>query len=213
MSFLLAFIFVSSNVNAQGRLYARTNLQLATDAEVFWAGPQVGVGLGVKWPSGLGLVSEYYGFRDKVDKSGYGWFQKGYFRQKTLAVMGSYSFGKSKEKGFYLMAGMAFQSRRSEFENEFGLCPYNMDYFTPAFEFGRRWPVSKNGYGIAASIKFTGPISYDSEPHIELIDIPESNEQYPYYVGNSSTLEILTQLSIGVVVDRIFPSKKGDKAK
>lgn len=210
---LLFFILSTSKGLAQGSLYARTNLQLAMDAEGYWVGPQAGVGVGIKWPGGLGIVSEYYGFRDKVDVIEYGWFEKGYFRQKTLALMGSYSFGKSKDKGLYLMAGLAYQSRKSEFETPSGDCPYNMEFFTPAFEFGRRWPVSKNGYGISASIKFTGPFTYDSEPHIAYFDLPESNTPYPSYVGESSTLEILTQLSIGIVVDRVFPVKIGKKGR
>lgn len=42
--------------------------------------------------------------------------------------------------------------------------------------------------------------------------VPESNTQYPYFVGGSNTLEILTQLSIGIVVDRVFPVKSGKRA-
>jgi hypothetical protein len=201
----------TSKALAQGSIYARTQLQLAMDAEAFWVGPQAGVGVGIKWPGGLGIVSEYYGFRDKVNVNEYGWYQKVFFKQKTLALMGSYAFGKSKDKGLYLMAGLAYQIRRSEVETLSGNCPYNMDFFTPAFEFGRRWPVAKNGYGISASIKFTGPITYDNPPHIEYFDLPESNTQYPSYVGGSNTLEILTQLSIGIVVDRVFPVKIGKK--
>jgi hypothetical protein len=93
-------------------------------------------------------------------------------------------------------------------ETEYGDCPGNRNYFTPAFEFGHRWTVSKSGYGIAASMKFTGPISYNNEPHIAYFDLPESNTQYPYLAEGSSTTEILTQLSIGIVVDRVFPLKK-----
>jgi hypothetical protein len=207
---LLLLILSTSKVPAQGSLYARTNLQLAIDAEGYWVGPQAGLGVGIKWPRGWGIVSEYYGFKDKVDIMEYGWFEKGFFNQQTLALMGSYSFGKKnqKDKGFYLMGGLAYQIRKSEFKTPAGDCPDNMEFFTPAFEFGRRWPVSKSGYGIAASLKFTGPITYNQEPHIEYIDLPESGSQYPYYVGESSTLEILTQLSIGIVVDRVFPLKK-----
>jgi|688.fasta_scaffold670864_2 hypothetical protein len=213
---LLVLLFPFSKALAQGSLYARTNLQLATNASAYWVGPQAGVGIGIQWPSGFGIITEYYSFRDKVDESGYEWYdnrwftwhEKGSIRQKTLTFMGSYTFGKSKERGMYAMAGIAYQARNVELETEYGDCPGNRNYFTPAFEFGHRWPVSKSGYGIAASMKFTGPISYNSEPHIEYIDLPESGSQYPSYVGESSTLEILTQLSIGIVVDRVFPLKK-----
>jgi hypothetical protein len=215
MKILIPFIILASfygiKLNAQAGLVVRSQLQLAIDAEAYWVGPQAGVGAGLQWPSGWGVMSEYYGFKDKVNLVDGNWYEKGFFRQQTIALMGSYNFGKSKNRGFYVMGGLAYQSRKSDFENPFGPCPVNMDYFLPAFEFGRRWPVSNKGYGIAASIKFTGPITYNSEPHIELLEIPESNVQYPYYVGESSTLEILTQLSIGIVVDRVFPKNAAKK--
>ncbi len=207
---VMVMIFPFSKGLGQGKLYARTNLQLAMDAEGYWVGPQAGLGVGVKLPGGWGIVSEYYGFRDKVDVVGYGWYENGYFRQKTLALMGSYSFGKKnqKDKGFYLMAGVGYQIRKSEFKTESGNEDNHMNFFVPAFEFGRRWPVSKTGYGLAASIKFTGPFSYDHAPTIEYIDNPEAGTQYPSYVGGYNCLEVLTQLSIGIVVDRIFPLKE-----
>lgn len=206
--FMVIFFLTWGRANAQGVFYARTHLQAAIDAEAYWFGPQAGLGLGVYWPSGFGIIAEYYAFSDKVNKIEDNWMEKGAFKQQTLTLMGGFYTGKSKGRGLYIMTGLAYQERLSHFENPLDAFEDNREHITAAFELGYRWSLSKSGYGISASLKCTGPITYDRQHHTEVIVDPVTNQPSWYYYGSSHTTEILTQLSAGIVLDRIFLKKK-----
>lgn len=204
-SFVMLFAFASVAGNAQSNLYVRGSLQLATDAEVYLTAFQPGVGIGKIWPSGWGMLAEYYRFSDTWDDTTPDCPAEGFLKQQTITLMATHHFRGLKQKSFYLMAGVAYQVRKSEYLNLFGQHENNKNFMTGTFEFGHRWRVKKSPYGIAASIKCTGPFSYN-----EIITINDSDFSNGTQVFESSVTEILTQLSIGLVVDRIFikPAKR-----
>ena len=196
---------------AQSGLYARGSLQLATEAEVYLSTLQPGLGIGKTWTSRLGVLLEYYHFSDSWNASTPDCPWEGYLKQGTLALMGSYYFRSKNKRSLYFMGGLAFQARRSEYLNMYGKQYDNLNFLTGAFEFGYRWPIKKSPYGIAVSMKFTGPTSYSYN-----LVIPNGDPSNPNggdEISKQSVTEIITQLSIGVVVDRSFVTGANKKKK
>lgn len=208
---LVFFCTTATTLSAQQGIYARASLQLATEAEVYLSTLQPGLGIGKIWPSGWGVLLEYYRFSDAWDDTTPDCPSEGFLKQQTLALMGSYHFKKINRKSFYIMGGLAIQARRSEYLNLFGKSNDNRNFLTGAFEFGHRWPLKKSPYGISASMKFTGPLSYSYD--LILPNQESSNGNGGYDIYEQSGTEILTQLSFGIVVDRTFVTGANKKKK
>ncbi len=198
--YLLCFILVSNFTIAQQWWGVRTHVQLATDAEVSMAGVQPGVGVQLSLSRKLGLAADYYYYSGKFENADRFWPVNAWQKHHTLTLLGTWHLGRNPQKGMYTMVGMAWQSRTGVTESNGDICIHDRDYLTAAMELGYRWPMGQKGYGMAISLKTTGPLSYSSNTNIAGDPYSETFE--------SSTIEILTQLSFGVVVDRRMLIKK-----
>lgn len=192
--YLMGLILISYHGKAQQWWAPRAHLQVATDAALSMASLQPGIGAQLSFSTKLGIAVDYYHFSGKYRDLNPMWPAQAYQKHHTIALMGTLKLNRRPRQGMYLMAGMAYQRRRSGG----GFSPNdwidNRSYMTPAIEFGYRWPTGEKGYGMAVSFKATGPLFYSestAQPGVP-----------PNEFNTVSTLEILTQLSIGLVVDR-----------
>lgn len=158
----------------------------ATDAEAYWFGPALGAGAGLVWPSRLGVLAEYQYFTARKDAydSYYG-REVGYWHQQSAGTYLTWQSGRTG-RGFFAMAGLIWQWRNAQLQWDWGKITDQRSYLTTGLELGYWWPAWHNG-GLAFSVKATGPLSYTE--------------------GQVETIEILTQLSAGMVADMAFGKK------
>lgn len=173
--FLFAFLTASCIAYAQPhKVFIETALRFTGDAEMAFIGPSFSVGPGIQLGKQFSVSSNYTFFRSSYTDDG----QKATFQTNTIDLVTQYQFHQifHPNRGFYVGAGLAWQTRKQTPEN----ITQRTSYWTGAYTVGYRFPVKINKLERSLSVDVKGIGPYTEKDGVNLYT------------------EVLTQFMIGL---------------
>ena len=177
---IVVTIFLSFTCLSQTKWHPDVGLHVSMDAEGYYVGPSLQVGINYRLKKRFGISSYLQYFPKRVEKTySDGTFENGRYKSLVASLLFETNFFRTNNKGLILAGGLALHSTTDNFTSTFDELHEKRTIIVGAIRIGYSLPMKNRS--ISFELNAVGPYIGKTGPP-------------PYF---EQLIEILTQLSLG----------------